>query len=92
MGERAARLTCLAVPPEPTKIILPGTDTADSTGSTPAKEESEGGEGAAAVAVPMTFLFKMQHSHEADQFIKHINKFAENIAKEDSSEEKKTDA
>lgn len=86
MGERAARLTCLSVPLESPKSISPVSggevlDAATVTATPPVEEvHSE------ATASPMTFLFKMQHSHEADQFIRHISGFLE---KSKASEEKK---
>mmetsp|Transcript_15033 Transcript_15033/g.24892 ORF Transcript_15033/g.24892 Transcript_15033/m.24892 type:complete len:454 (-) Transcript_15033:309-1670(-) len=84
MGERAARLTCLAVPPEAPKSI--SLDEIGATQSISATEKAKEEDDAKPKAVPMTFLFKMQHSHEADQFIKHINGFLEKSAKEDAKE------
>lgn len=86
MGERAARLTCLAVPPEaPKSISLDEIGTTPSTSSTEVLKE-EDDDDIKPKAVPMTFLFKMQHSHEADQFIKHINGFLQQSEKEDAKE------
>lgn len=95
MGERAARLTCLALPPPEapkSTIPMPGGSSVDVVAEEKEKEEKEEkkeGKGdeekdvQSLVAIPMTFLFKMQHSHEADQFIKHINGFLEKSKKEE---------
>lgn len=99
MGERAARLTCLAVPPSAapkTTLLAPAAaGVAGGEGKDVVveaeKEEVTDSDVKPLVAIPMTFLFKMQHSHEADQFIKHITVFLEKSKKEDKEKEDEKD-
>lgn len=77
MGERAARLTCLSAPLEAPKSLSPSD----------VEEVKTVKDDVTPVAVPMTFLFKMQHSHEADQFIKHIGAFLDKSKKMEKTSE-----
>ena len=89
MGERAARLTCLSLPPQEapkSSIPVPGESgdvvkEEDKEKETEKKDGEEGDDAKPLVPIPMTYLFKMQHSHEADQFIKHISSFLEKSKK-----------
>lgn len=72
MGERAARLTCLAAQPVVSKSPKAGKESESSEreiSDSASADESKSG------AIPMTYLFKMQHSHEVEEFIKKISGF-----------------
>ena len=72
MGERAARLTCLSAPIESSKG---GALDDDDVPFSSQEENKVDIKEVKPVAVPMTFLFKMQHGHEADQFVEHVTGF-----------------
>ena len=77
MGERAARLTCLTVPQDVPKMATePNNDHKSLSEMESNSGESSNSTAATSVVpvpVPTTFLFIMNHSHEADLFIKHID-------------------